>query len=114
MVTLFGIPNCDTVKKARRWLDAQHVDYLFHDFRADGIEASLLKRWLKKVDWTTLLNQRSRTWRELKDNDKENLNADKAIRIMLNHPSIIKRPVLVTNSDIAVGFDEKVYRTLLT
>ena len=114
MVTLFGIPNCDTIKKARRWLEQNQVEYVFHDFRQDGVDAELLKSWFKKIDWTVVLNQRSRTWRELSDSDKSNLSPDKVIRIMLKHPSIIKRPVLATGSKLAIGFDENEYRKLLT
>ena len=114
MLTLFGIPNCDTVKKARRWLEQNQVEYVFHDFRQDGIDTALLERWLKKIDWTRILNQRSRTWRELSDSDKTNLSPDKAIRIMLRNPSIIKRPVLATGNKLAIGFDENEYRKLLT
>lgn len=114
MLTLFGIPNCDTVKKARRWLEQNQVEYVFHDFRQDGIDTALLERWFKKVDWTRILNQRSRTWRELSDSDKTNLSPDKAIRIMLQNPSIIKRPVLATGNKLAIGFDENEYRKLLT
>ena len=114
MVTLFGIPNCDTVKKARRWLEQHHILYTFHDFRQDGLDSDMLQRWMKKVNWTVLLNQRSRTWRELHDSDKQNLSADKAMKLMLKNPSIIKRPVLITKNDIAVGFDDNEYRKLLT
>ena len=114
MVTLFGIPNCDTVRKARRWLEQNQVNYVFHDFRQDGINAELLERWFKKADWTIVLNQRSRTWRELSDSDKTDLSAEKAIKIMLQNPSIIKRPVLATGVELAIGFDENEYRKLLT
>lgn len=109
---IFGIPNCDTVKKARSWLNKHKVDYQFHDFRRDGLTEKQIKAWLGKVDLDVLLNKRSRTWRDLSDSDKSNVTAPKAIKLMLKQPSLIKRPVLVTGKDVTVGFDPKHYQTL--
>jgi arsenate reductase len=111
---IFGIPNCDTVKKARNWLDKHEIDYLFHDFRRDGLTEKQIKDWLKKVDMEVLLNKRSRTWRELGDSQKTNVTTDKAIKLMLKQPSLIKRPVLVVGKDVNVGFDSKQYQSLFT
>ena len=110
-LTLFGIPNCDTVKKARRWLEQNDIAYQFHDFRRDGLDEKRLKQWFRLTDWEQLLNRRSRTWRELNDADKENITQTKAIKLMLAQPSIIKRPVAVTTSNVTIGFDSKTYST---
>ena len=113
MITLFGIPNCDTIKKARKWLGDHDVDYRFHDFRKDGLEKSALEQWVKSAGWETLLNQRGTTWRQLPENDKTDINESKAIRLMLAHPAMIKRPVLVMGKTVLVGFSEQDYKNLL-
>lgn len=110
--TVFGIPNCDTVKKARNWLDKHRIEYQFHDFRRDGLTDKQIRVWMKKVNIEVLLNKRSRTWRELADNDKTNVTTSKAIKLMLRQPSLIKRPVLVTGKDVMVGFDPREYQSL--
>lgn len=112
MVTLFGIPNCDTMKKARKWLADQNVEYDFHDYKKAGIDKSTLQQWEKQVGWETLLNRRGMMWRKLSDEQKQTINRDNAIAIMLETPSIIKRPVLVKDKQILVGFDEKQYQSL--
>ena len=112
MVTLFGIPNCDTMKKARKWLAEQNVEYDFHDYKKAGIDKSTLQQWEKQVGWETLLNRRGMMWRKLSDEQKQTINRDNAIAIMLETPSIIKRPVLVKDKQILVGFDEKQYQSL--
>lgn len=112
MVTLFGIPNCDTMKKTRKWLADQNVEYDFHDYKKAGIDKSTLQQWEKQVGWETLLNRRGMMWRKLSDEQKQTINRDNAIAIMLETPSIIKRPVLVKDKQILVGFDEKQYQSL--
>lgn len=114
MVTLYGIPNCDTIRKARKWLDQHNIEYIFHDFRKDGIEAGQIENWSKQVGWGTLLNRRGTTWRQLPDADRENMDARKAIRLMTEHPAMIKRPVLVMNRKCTVGFQESTYQALFT
>lgn len=109
---VFGIKNCDTVKKARRWLDDNGIDYQFHDFRKDGLEKSTIEGWLESVEWEVLLNKRGTTWRKLDDPRKENLNQDVAVELMLENPTLIKRPVFVNASDVIVGFNEDTYQTL--
>jgi len=109
---LYGIPNCDTVKKARNWLAKQGIEYTFHDFRKDGLTAGQIKTWLKSTAWETLLNRRSRTWRELAESDKQDLNQGKAIKLMTTNPSLIKRPVLIWKNTIMVGFDQLAYKQL--
>ena len=102
------------MKKARRWLDEHNVAYDFHDYKKDGIDEKSLKTWLKKVGWETLLNRRGTTWRKLPDKIKDNIDEKSAIKIMLEQPSIIKRPVLKAGDSYLVGFDEKNYARLLS
>lgn len=94
MVTLYGIRNCDTMKKARSWLDAHGVAYTFHDYRASGIERGRLEAWCRELGWEKVLNKASTTFRELPDADKQGLDAARAISLMLTQPTMIKRPVL--------------------
>ena len=108
--TLFGIPNCDTIKKARRWLEANDVLYTFHDYKKAGVPEKELQRWIKTIGWEVLLNRRSTTWRKLDDTVKENINEASAIKVMIENPSSIKRPVLETNVELLVGFSEKTYK----
>ena len=112
MTTIYGIKNCDTMKKARRWLDEHNVAYEFHDYKKDGIDEKILKLWSKKVGWETLLNRRGTTWRKLPDKVKDNIEEKSAIKIMLEQPSIIKRPVLIKGSKYLVGFDNQEYSAL--
>ena len=113
-VTLYGIKNCDTIKKARKWLDENNIEYRFHDFRVEGINRSLIEIWLQRVGWETLLNTRSTSWRKLADAEKEALNESRAIALMLEHPTIIKRPVLLVTNRVYVGFKEESYREVFS
>ncbi len=108
-MVLYGIKNCDTVKKARRWLDANGVAFEFHDFRADGLEQSTIESWLDNVSWEVLLNKRGTTWRKLEDPRKETLTQAIAVELMLANPTLIKRPVVTTDNDCLVGFKEADY-----
>ncbi len=101
---IYGIRNCDTVKKARAWLDQQGLDYQFHDLRKDGLDDALLSRWEQAVGWEILLNQRGTTWRNLPEEVRANIDAQSAHSIMLEQPSIIKRPVVEHNGTVSVGF----------
>jgi len=109
-VTIYGIKNCDTMKKARTWLDKAGVDYIFHDYKASGIDKAHLERWSKTVGWEVLLNRAGTTFRKLPDADKENLTAAKAIKLMLAQPSMIKRPVLDTGKALLVGIKPEDYK----
>ena len=109
MVTLYGIPNCDTMKKARAWLAQHEVDYQFHDFKKRGIERQLLREWIGKVGWETLLNRRGMMWRKLPHATREGIDEGRAIEVMLETPSIIKRPVLDVDGRLTVGFNEAEY-----
>lgn len=114
-ITLFGIPNCNTVKKARTWLDEHHITYTFHDFKKQGLTEEVVRQWLKDVTWETLVNKKGTTWRNLPDNDKQKVtDTDSAIALMLTHTSVIKRPVLLQNNTSHVGFDENVYQHIFS
>ena len=109
-VTIYGIKNCDTMKKARAWLDGRGVAYDFHDYKTAGIEKAKLEGWAKKAGWETLLNTAGTTFRKLPDADKANLTEAKAIKLMLAQPSMIKRPVLeLTGGKLLVGFKPEQY-----
>jgi arsenate reductase len=109
-LTIYGIKNCDTMKKARAWLDRHGVAYGFHDYKTAGIEPERLERWEKKVGWATLLNRAGTTFRKLPDKDKAGLNAKKAMALMLAQPSMIKRPVLdLGGGKLLIGFAPEAY-----
>ena len=109
-VTIYGIKNCETMKKARAWLDKHGVDYAFHDYKTVGIEREQLERWSKKVGWETLLNRAGTTFRKLPDKDKGGLSEKKALALMLAQPSMIKRPVLdLGGGKLLVGFTPERY-----
>lgn len=112
-IVLYGIRNCDTCKKARAWLDARGVSHRFHDFREDGLERSVLEDIERDVGWEYLLNRRSTTWRELSDEDRAHLTRDKALRLMLRFPTLIKRPVLKAGDNIFSGFSPALYEKAL-
>jgi arsenate reductase len=108
-VTIYGIKACDTMKKARDWLDAHGVAYGFHDYKAVGVDASRLQAWAAKVGWETLLNRSGTTFRKLPDGDKLGLDEAKAVALMVAQPSMIKRPVLDIGGKLVVGFKPDVY-----
>ncbi len=108
-VTIYGIKSCDTMKKARSWLEGHGVKYEFHDYKASGIDAARLTRWAGEVGWETLLNRSGTTFRKLPEAKQADLNQRKAIALMVEQPSMIKRPVLETGSRIVVGFKPEIY-----
>ena len=108
-ITIYGIKNCDTMKKARAWLDKHGVDYSFHDYKTAGVDKDHLARWSKAVGWETLLNRAGTTFRKLPDADKTNLTEKKAMALMLAQPSMIKRPVLDVGGKLLVGFKPENY-----
>lgn len=112
MSTLYGISNCDSVKKARKWLDQHAVQYRFHDFKKSGLERAMLLDWIDRVGWETLLNRRGMMWRKLPQAARDNIDRASAIVIMLETPSIIKRPVLEVDGAVHVGFSEQNYSAL--
>ena len=108
-LVLYGIPNCDSCRKARKWLEAQEIEYRFHDVREDGIERTTLRRWAETIEWQRLLNTRSTTWRSLPDADKSNPSRDKAINLILQHPTLLKRPVTESADAVFVGFSDALF-----
>lgn len=113
MLTIYGIPNCDTMKKARNWLEANGVDYAYHDYRASGLEPKRLDAWVEKLGWEVLLNKASTSFRALPDGDKKDLTAKKAKALMLANPTMIKRPVLDLGDSLLVGFKPDLYEKRL-
>jgi arsenate reductase len=114
-ITIYGIKNCDTMKKARAWLDKNRVAYQFHDYKTAGIDRERLERWSKKVDWETLLNRAGTTFKKLPDKDKAAIDSAKAIALMLDQPSMIKRPVLdLGGGKFLVGFKPEAYATAMS
>jgi arsenate reductase len=112
-ITIYGIKNCDTMKKAGAWLDKKGVAYDFHDYKTKGIERDQLERWAKKVGWEILLNRAGATFKKLPDKDKESVTEKKAIALMLAQPSMIKRPVLDLGGKLLVGFKPEQYAASL-
>ncbi|MDX5375549.1 MAG: ArsC family reductase [Gammaproteobacteria bacterium] len=112
MTILYGIKNCDTVKKARKWLDAHGVDYRFHDVRADGLDEVRLRGWVSELGWEALVNRRGTTWRQLPADVRESIDEAAAIALMLEHPALIKRPVLDLGERRVVGFSDQAYAGL--
>lgn len=110
---LYGIKNCDSVRKARAWLESRHIDYRFHDYRVEGLEADLLADFVSRLGVEALLNQRSTSWRQLSEAQKADMNADKAMQLMLELPTLIKRPILDRGGQLLVGFSPELYQTLL-
>jgi arsenate reductase len=113
MTTMYGIANCDTIKKARTWLEKHKVAYAFHDYKKAGIDKATLEGWSRQAGWEILLNRAGTTFKKLPEADKANLTGKKAIALMLAQPSMIKRPVLERNGRIMVGFKPEDYETLL-
>jgi Spx/MgsR family transcriptional regulator len=109
---LYGISNCDSVKKARKWLEGQGLAYRFHDFRKDGLDANDLHGWVEALGWEALLNRRSTTWRKLDEADKADLDSARAESLMLREPTLIKRPVLVAAGRVLAGFSETSYEEM--
>jgi Spx/MgsR family transcriptional regulator len=113
-IHLYGIPNCDTMKKARTWLAAQGIDYAFHDYKKEGADPERLGHWVEALGWEVLLNKRGTTFRKLDDADKADIDSNKAVTLMVQHPSMIKRPVLEYTGGILVGFKEDEWSAALS
>lgn len=112
MTVLYGIPNCDTVKKARRWLEEHGIDYRFHDFRADGLNQAQVKQWLAQAGLEKLINKRSTSWKNLTPEAREGLNEQTALSLILEQPTLIKRPVLDLDGELHLGFSADSYSAL--
>lgn len=112
MIALYGIPNCGTVKKARAWLEERGIQYVFHDFKKEGLDASRLSAWADELGWENLLNRRGTTWRKLPEPVRDAIDRESAIGIMLESPSIIRRPVLDLGERRHLGFTEEAYQEI--
>lgn len=112
MVTIYGIKNCDTMKRAFAWLKQRDIAYTFHDYKKDGVSESSLKSWSKQVGWEKLLNTRGTTWRKLSEDQRSHMDEAKALQLMAQQPSLIKRPVVDSGETVMVGFDESAYGRL--
>ena len=113
MVTVYGIPNCDRVRAARKWLDRQGVDYRFHDTRTDGLTRTQLEGWTALLGMSILLNRRSTTWRQLPESARSDLTDETAIDLLLAHPALLKRPLLDVDGALNAGFDEAAWAQAL-
>lgn len=113
MTTLYGIKNCDSVKKARKWLEKNQVAYQFHDFRSDGLSAEQVNAWIDTLGWETLVNKRSTSWKALDESIKNTMSAKTATAAILASPTLIKRPLLATKAQLMVGFKDADYQALL-
>lgn len=113
MHILYGIKNCDTVKKARSWLEQQQIDFRFHDFRSDGLDPLLLQRFETALGWETMLNRKSTSWRQLALEQQSGLDREKALQLMQTNPTLIKRPILQNGEKFIIGFNPETYRTEL-
>ena len=105
MIKVYGISNCDTVRKARRWLDEQGIDYQFHDYRKDGLTKAMLEPWVERLGWESLLNRRGTTWRQLPESVRAGIDGPSAVEVMLQSPAIIKRPLVDAGAELLLGFD---------
>jgi arsenate reductase (glutaredoxin) len=114
MTILYGIPNCDTVKKARRWLESQGIGYRFHDFRADGLRPAQVKTWLGELGVESLINKRSTSWKNLSADQQTGLNEQSAVQLILDNPTLIKRPLLEKDGQYLVGFQAAAYLALFS
>ncbi len=110
---IYGISNCDTIKKARKWMEQRDIIYDFHDYKKAGVDGAMLKDWIAQVGWETLLNKRGTTFKKLPAANRENIDESKAIMLMMEYPSMIKRPVLETEMGLLVGFKSSEYETAL-
>ena len=113
MTTIYGIANCDTMKKARAWLDGHGVAYAFHDYKKAGLPEALARAWVAELGWEALINRQGTTWRKVPPEQRDGLDEDGAIRLMLASPSLIRRPVLDTGKGRHLGFSESRYQEVL-
>ena len=113
MLTIYGITNCDTVKKARKWFTSRDIGYQFHDFRKDGLADYLVEKWVLKLGWEALVNKRSSSWRALDNRTKDRLSDDNVVSVLIEKPTLIKRPVVTYQNQLVIGFKEDQFAALL-
>ncbi len=109
MITLYGIPNCDTIRKARNWLREHDLEYHFHDYRKVGVPKTALKHWCNELGWEQILNRRGTTWRKLDEKTKSSIDQTSALKLMQEYPAMIKRPILVNDKTLVLGFKPENY-----
>ena len=113
MLTIYGIKNCDTCRRARKFLEARNIEFRFHDLREDGLDIQMLERWSDLIDWDRLVNRQSLTWRKIPEADRANLNRERAFATMIDQPTLLKRPVFEDENFFAIGFSEKRFEDFL-
>ena len=113
-LTLYGISGCDTIRKAKAWLDNQHIEFEFHDYRKQGLDQHQLQSMISALGWEAMLNRRGTTWRNLSDTVRNQIDQDSAIRVMLDNPAIIKRPILARDNQLHVGFSTGQYEEIFS
>ena len=113
-VTLYGISSCDTIRKARTWLEKQRIEFEFHDYRKQGLEQQLLQSMISVLGWEAMLNRRGTTWRSLPDTVKDQIDQASAMRLMLDNPAIIKRPILARGDQLHLGFSDRQYQEIFS
>lgn len=113
-VTMFGIPNCDTIKKAKKWLDSRDISYQFHDYRNQGIDEQLVRRFCQELGWESVVNKRGTTYRQLSDEQKQSLNEQSAITLLIEMPAMVKRPIISVNNQLHIGFKPEQYANIFT
>ncbi|OIQ25562.1 ArsC family reductase [uncultured Vibrio sp.] len=111
-ITMYGIPNCDTIKKAKKWLEANDVDYVFHDYRKQGVNSELVTQFVQKLNWEQVVNKRGTTYRQLSQEQKDTLDAESAITLLVEQPAMIKRPILAVNEELHLGFKAEQYQSI--
>jgi arsenate reductase len=114
VLTIYGIPSCDTCRKARTWLTEHEQEHKFHDLRVDGLDMEMLQRWVRTLEWEKLLNTRSVTWRKVPEVDRAGMTVNKAMALMLDQPTLVKRPVLEREDFVAVGFSPANYEQIFS
>lgn len=111
-ITIYGIPNCDTIKKARKYLDAHHITYQFHDYRKQGVDEAMIQQFFEVFGWQNVVNKRGTTYRQLSETQKQNLDEATALKILIEQPAMIKRPILLSKTHQFIGFKESEYQSL--
>jgi Spx/MgsR family transcriptional regulator len=114
VTTLYGIPNCDTVKKAQKWLTQNNITYTFHDYRKDGLDKQLINSFLVHFSWSELLNKRSTSYRALTQDQKDNIDEDSIFALFIEFPTLIKRPLLISDNQTLLGFKADLYKNLFS
>ncbi|RQW64075.1 ArsC family reductase [Vibrio viridaestus] len=113
-VVMYGIPNCDTIKKAKKWLESNDIEFTFHDFRKQGVDQEMVSGFCEQLGWETVLNKRGTTYRQLTQEQKDEINSDSAIQLLVEYPAMIKRPVLSIDGNLHIGFKPEQYANLFS